>query len=48
MTLIDPRTPKQEAGPPRPADGKALTSTLRVGETSPKDAGTDVHAAPAA
>ena len=45
---IDPRTPKQEAGPPRPADGTALTNTLGVGETSPNDAGTDVHTAPAA
>ncbi|TDH48188.1 hypothetical protein E2F47_24725 [Mycobacterium eburneum] len=28
--IIDPRTPKQEAGPPTPADGTALTSTPRV------------------
>jgi putative transposase len=26
----DPRTPKHEAGPPTPADGTALTSTLRM------------------
>ena len=30
MILTDPRTPKQEAGPPMSADGTALTSTLRV------------------
>jgi hypothetical protein len=30
MTLTDPRTPKQEAGPPMSADGTALTGTLRV------------------
>jgi hypothetical protein len=30
MTFIDPRTPKQEAGPPTPADETALTRTLRV------------------
>jgi hypothetical protein len=29
-TTIEPRTPKQEAGPPTPADGTALTSTPRV------------------
>ena len=29
-TLTDPRTPKQEAGSPTPADGTALTSTPRV------------------
>ena len=28
MTPIDPRTPKQGAGPPMPADGTALTNTL--------------------
>lgn len=28
MTSIDPRTPKQEAGPPMPADGTALANTL--------------------
>ena len=27
---LDPRTPKQGAGPPTPADGTALTSTPRV------------------
>jgi putative transposase len=27
---LDPRTPKQRAGPPKPADGTALTGTLRV------------------
>jgi hypothetical protein len=30
-----------------PADGRALTDTQRVGETSPNEAGTDVHAASA-
>ena len=44
-TIIDPRTPKQGAGPPTPADGTALTDASRVG---PKDAGTDVHTAHAA
>lgn len=29
-TSLDPRTPKQEAGPPTPADRTALTSTPRV------------------
>ncbi len=29
-TPINPRTPKQEAGPPTPADRTALTGTLRV------------------
>ena len=28
MTFIGPRTPKQEAGPPTPADETALANTL--------------------
>jgi putative transposase len=46
---LDPRTPKQGAGPPnaRRRDGADQHPTC-AGETSPVDAGTDVHAAPAA
>jgi transposase len=47
--LSIPGPPSTEAGTPTPADGTALTSTLRVPvKTSPDDAGTHVHTAPAA
>jgi putative transposase len=45
---LEPRTPKQEAGPTMPADGKALAEAPTcVGETSSGEAGTDVQAASA-
>jgi putative transposase len=49
QTSPDPRTPKQpgRATNARRRDG-ADPDRSRAGETSPKDAGTDVHAAPAA
>ncbi|MBS4727417.1 transposase [Mycobacterium sp. SM1] len=48
ITRTDPRAPKQEAGPPLPADGTALANTHVLVKTSPDDAGTDLHTAPAA
>ncbi|WP_372511954.1 zinc ribbon domain-containing protein [Mycolicibacterium poriferae] len=47
-TSTDPRTPKQRgrAAKARRRDGAGQHP--RVGETSPNDAGTDVHTAPAA
>jgi putative transposase len=41
------RTPKQGAGSSMPTDGQALTTPQCVGETSPNEVGTDVHAASA-
>jgi putative transposase len=49
MAYQDPRTPKHggRATKARRRDGAGRHAT-RIGETSPNDAGTDVHAAPAA
>ena len=48
-TTSTPGPPSNGAGPPTPADGTALTKHAAcAGETSPDDAGTDVHTPPGA
>jgi putative transposase len=47
-TSTDPRTPKQRGRATKARRRDGSDQHPRVGETSPKDAGTDVHAAPAA
>jgi len=44
----EPRTPKQRGRATKARRRDGADQHPRVGETSPKDAGTDVHAAPAA
>lgn len=47
-TSTDPRTPKQRGRATKARRRDGADQHPRVGETSPKDAGTDVHTAPAA
>jgi putative transposase len=47
-TSTDPRTPKQRGRATNARRRDGADQHPRVGETSPKDAGTDVHTAPAA
>jgi putative transposase len=47
-TSTDPRTPKQRGRDTKARRRDGADQHPRVGETSPKDAGTDVHTAPAA
>jgi putative transposase len=47
-TSPDPRTPKQRGRATKARRRDGADQHPRVGETSPKDAGTDVHTAPAA
>lgn len=47
-TSTDPRTPKQRGRATKARRRDGAGQHPRVGETSPKDAGTDVHTAPAA
>jgi len=44
---LDPRTPNSGAEPPTCRPDGADPHPMRAGETSPKDAGTDAHTAPA-